>query len=192
VTTVADDRAVFHTRKMFIIDYVTITRDSDKDVAYRSRLGNRHNTKTVHHRFDCLDRIDFRDDHVCAHATRTERNAFSAPAVTNHDEVASGEQDVGRADDTVKRRLSGAVTVIEEVLGLRVVDGDGREGQHTRFLHRLETLNAGCRFFGRTDNLRDLIAAFFQQRCDDVGTVVDDDVRVRIKRGTDVTIVGVG
>src|SRR5688500_19076015 len=116
---------------MFVIDHVTITGDSDKDVAYRSRLGNRHNAETVHHRFDCLDGIDFGDDHVCAHATRAERNAFTAPAVTNDDEVASGEQDVGRADDTVERRLPGAVTIIEEVLGLRVVDGNGREGQYT-------------------------------------------------------------
>ena len=44
-------------------------------------------------------------------------------------------------------RLASAVTIIEEVLRLRVVHGDRRERQDRRQFHRLETLNARGRFF---------------------------------------------
>jgi DNA-binding SARP family transcriptional activator len=53
-------------------------------------------------------------------------------------------------------------------LCLSVVDGDRREGEHTGSFHCVETLNARGGFFGRTENLLDLIWAFFQQRCHDV------------------------
>src|SRR5215213_5812936 len=107
---------------MLAIDNVTVASDGDEDVANRSRFSHRHNTKTIHHRLDCLDRIDLRDDNVCAHAASAKRNAFAAPAVTNYDEVATSQQNIGRANDAVERRLAGAVTVVKEMFCLSVVN----------------------------------------------------------------------
>ena len=50
--------------------------------------------------------------------------AAAAPAVAGDDEVQAGQQDVGRPEDAVERALARAVAVVEEVLGLGVVDGD--------------------------------------------------------------------
>ena len=38
--------------------------------------------------------------------------------------MRAGKQDVGGADDAVESGLAGAVAVVEEVLGIGVVDGD--------------------------------------------------------------------
>ena len=54
-------------------------------------------------------------------------DARAAPAVAADDEVLARQQDVGGADDAVDRALAGAVAVVEEVLGVGVVDGDDRD-----------------------------------------------------------------
>ncbi len=69
----------------------------------------------------------FGDDHVGAHALGAHGDALAAPAVAADDEVLARQQHVGGADNAVDRALPGAVAVVKEMLGLRVVDGNHRE-----------------------------------------------------------------
>ena len=57
---------------------------------------------------------------------RAHRDAAAAPAVAGDHDAQPGQQHVGGADDAVDRALPGAVAVVEQVLGLRVVDGHDR------------------------------------------------------------------
>ena len=132
---------------MFAVDHVAIAGDGHEDIANRRRFTHRHHAEAIHHCFHCLDRIYFSDDDVRAHATRTQCDTLAAPSITNDDERATGEQNVCGADDAVESRLARAIAIVKEVFSLRVVYSDGREGQHTRSLHCLETLNAGGCFF---------------------------------------------
>jgi len=43
--------------------------------------------------------------------------------------VEAGEEDIRRPEDAVDRALPGSIAVIEEMLGVGVVDGDDRVGQ---------------------------------------------------------------
>jgi hypothetical protein len=88
--------------------------------------------------------------------------------------------------------LARAVAVVEEVLGLRVVDGDGREGEAPGLLHRFEADDPGRRLLRRPDDLGGLSAPLFEEGGDHVRAVVDDDVRVKIERGPHVPVVGLG
>ncbi len=132
---------------MLAIDHVAIAGHRNEDVANRSSFANRHDAESVHHRLDRFDWIDFGDDNIGAHATSTHCDTLAAPTITHNDDRASREQDVRCANDAVERRLARAVAIVEEVFRLRVVNRDGREGQHTCRLHCLETLNAGGCFF---------------------------------------------
>src|SRR5207244_12951937 len=98
---------------------------------------HRHNSEAVHHRLDGLDGIDFRYDHIRAHAARAQGHAFAAPTVAHYDQVAAGQQNIRRADDAVQRGLTSAVAIVKEMLGLRVVNRDRREGEYARLVHRL-------------------------------------------------------
>src|SRR5437763_594333 len=62
----------------------------------------------------------------------------AAPAVARHDPGGARDQDVGRAHDPVHGALAGAVAVVEEVLGLGVVDRDHRKAQHLVLLRGAE------------------------------------------------------
>ena len=177
---------------MFAVDDVAVAGDGDEDVADPGGLSDRHHAEAVHHGLDRLDRIDLGDDDVRAHAAGTHRDAFAAPAVADDDQVAAGEQNVRRANDAVERRLARAVAIVEEMFGLRVVDGDRREGEHAGLRHRFEADDAGRRFFGRADDLVLKLGLFLDHRRDDVRAVVDDEVGFVLECRLHVTAVGLG
>ena len=136
VAAVTDDRTVFHLGEMLAIDHVTISGDRDEDIANRSRCRDRHDSESIHHRFDGFDWIDFGDDYIGAHAACAHRHTLTAPAIANHNQVASRQQDIRRANDSIERRLARAVTVVEKVLRLRVVNGNRGKRQNARCFHR--------------------------------------------------------
>ena len=86
-------------------------------------------------------------------------DAAAAPAVAGDDELAAREQLVRRADDPVDRGLAGAVAVVEEVLRLRLVDGDDREAERPVALERLQADDARGRLLGAADDVAQLLAA---------------------------------
>ena len=118
------------------------------------------------------------------------RDAAAAPAVAEHDHALAGDQDVGRADDAVERRLAGAVAVVEQVLGVRLVDRDDREAELALGLERPQPDHAGRRLLGAADHLGELVRALAVQDADHVGAVVHRDLRVLVADGVDVRVVG--
>ena len=67
-------------------------------------------------------------------------------------EFRSCQQEVGGANDAVERGLAGAVTVVEQVLGVGVVDRDDGKLQHAFFGHGAQADHAGGGFFGAADH----------------------------------------
>ena len=78
------------------------------------------------------------------------------------------------------------------MLRLRVVDGDRREAEHARGHHRLQTNDARCGFFSRAGDFVFEFRLFLDHGGDDIGSVVDDDVRSELERCLHVTAIGVG
>ena len=72
VAGVADHRAIFHRLEVLFADHVDVARDGDEDVADFGGILHGHHFKSVHNGFNGLDRIDFRDDGVAAHAPGAE------------------------------------------------------------------------------------------------------------------------
>src|ERR1700738_5345714 len=94
MTAVADDRSVLHRREMISVDYVTISGYGNEDVANRRGRSDWHHSKSVHHCFDSLDRIDLCTDPVRAHAPGAQTPALPAPTVPDYAQVAARQQNV--------------------------------------------------------------------------------------------------
>src|SRR5881628_3794347 len=92
VSAVTNNRPVFHHRKMFAIDHVTVAGNGYEDVPDGSRRGDRHDAKTIHHRFHGLYWIDFSNDNVRAHAPSAQGNAFATPTVSDDHQCPAREQ----------------------------------------------------------------------------------------------------
>ena len=113
------------------------------------------------------------------------------PAVARDDDLAAGDEDVGRPQDAVERALAGAVAVVEEVLGLGLVDRDDREPEHPVGGHRPQADDAGRRLLGPGVDLRHLVRAFRVEEVHEVAAVVHRQLRMRVRDRTEVRVVGV-
>ena len=127
-------------------------------------------------------RIEFGHDHARAERTGPHRRASSAPAVPcDHNDLAGNER-VSRAHKAVPHRLTGAVTVVEQIFAVGVVDGNDRERQDPLFLHRLQALDAGGRLFRSASDSRDQFLHVCHHGRHQIGAVVSNDGRPEGKR----------
>src|SRR5258708_4203927 len=143
VAGVADDRPAFHFFEVLAADDVLVSRHRDVNVAFLHRFGHGHYAETVHRGFDTLDRVDFGDDHVSAEAFGGRGGAASAPAVTGNHYLQASEQHVGGANNSVNGGLAGAVAIVEEMFGHRIVHCDDRIFERAVLGHGAKANHAG-------------------------------------------------
>ncbi len=103
-----------------------IAGGGNKDIPYFGSCKHGHDSKAVQAGLEGFDRVNFSNDDVGTHASGTVGNAPATPAVTADDKGFAGEEDVGGSQNAVDGGLAGAVVVVKEVFGIRVVDGDDR------------------------------------------------------------------
>src|SRR5262245_7620771 len=189
VAGVADDCPVFHLLKVWPVDHMAASCHRNEDIALRGGLLNRHNPESVHGRFQCFDRVDLGDDHIRSHTASAHRNPFAAPAVSDHNQSFTCQEYVSGADHSIECALPSPIAVIEEMLGLCVIDGDRREIELSIAQHGFQAVDAGRRFFGCSDDLGNQIWPFTDQGGNDVRAVVNDQMRLVIERDTHMLVV---
>src|ERR1019366_4836566 len=154
VARVGDDGAVLHKFEVLLGKHVLVAGDGAENVADFGGLFHAHHAETVHDRFEGFGRIDFGDDDFRSRAAGARSKAASAPAVAGDHELRPGEQEIRGADDAVNRRLPGAVAIVEQMLGVGVVDGHDGIAQHAFLRHGAQTNHAGGRLFGAANHVR--------------------------------------
>src|SRR5436309_1039222 len=99
VAGVANNRSALHFLEVLAADHALVARDGDVNVTFLHRFSHRHHSEAVHHRFDALHRIDFRNNHVGAEALGAHGHAAPAPAVTGNHYLQASEQHVRSANN---------------------------------------------------------------------------------------------
>src|SRR5437879_4353023 len=135
VAGVAHNRPALHFFEMLGANHALVAGYGDENVAFLHRFGHRHDAEAVHYGFNALHGIDFGDDDVRPQSFCAHSHAAATPAVAGDDDFEACEQDVGGANDAVNRGLAGAVTVVEEMLGHRIVYRDDRILQRAVLSH---------------------------------------------------------
>ncbi len=153
VTRVGHDRAVAHRLEVLAPEDVDVAGRGDEQLAPGGRLAGGHHLEAVHQRLERADRIDLDDRDVRAVAGHPRGDPLADPAVAGDHDLAPGDEDVGRAQDPVERALAGPVAVVEEVLGLGLVDRDDREAERAVGGHRPQPDDPGRRLLGPGQDL---------------------------------------
>ena len=187
---VADDGAVFHRREMLAADHLQVAGDGDEEVADLGGLLHRHDPNAIHHSLQPLDRIDFGHDDIRPQTLGPHGDAAPAPAVARDDDRGTADQAIRPADDPVHRGLARAVAVIEQVLGLRIVDRDDGELEDLPVRHAPQSDDARRRFLGPADHILEQVFAFAVQDRDDIRAVVHRDLRPVLDGRLNVAVVG--
>src|SRR5437870_360721 len=121
VPGIRNDRAILHHFEMLPSEHALIAGHSTEHIANGGGLGHRHYAEAIHHRFERLGWVNLGDDHLRPSATRATSQPASAPAVARDHELRSGKQKIRSPDNAIDRGLPGAVAVVEQVLGIRIV-----------------------------------------------------------------------
>ena len=85
--------------------------------------------------------------------------------------------------------MTGAIAIIEEVLGHGIVDSDDRKVEHIIRSHGTQTNHTGCRFFRAADNILEKFAAVLMNRRNEIRTIVHGHLRFVIQRRADVLVI---
>src|SRR5208337_1389669 len=176
---------------MIFGQHALVAGDGAEDIAELGGFVHRHDPETVHDRFQRLRGIDFCDDDFGAASTGAAGQSAAAPAVSGDDELRSSQQKVGGADDAVNGGLSGAIAVVEQVLGVGVVHRNDGKLEHAFLGHGTQANHAGSGLFGAADDAFERVGALGVQDGDQIGSVVHGDVRLVVNGGDDVVVVSV-
>src|SRR5438132_1600951 len=103
----------------------------------------------------------------------------------------ASQQKVGRANDAVNRRLPGAVTIVEKVLGIGVVHGNDRIAQHAFFGHRPQADHASGRLLRAAQHAIEHVLPLGMQDAYQVRSIIHRDVRPVIDRRQNVAVISV-
>ena len=191
VARVGEDGAVLHPLEVPAVQHVHVAGHGHEHVAlFRGPLHRQH-TESVHGRLQRLHRVDLGHHHIGSMALGAAGQAAAAPAIPGHDEGLARQQHVGGPDDAVDRRLAGPVAIVEQVLGVRLVDRDDRVAQHTLRGHRLQPDDTGGGLLGAAEHGVEAFASPSVEHRDQVGAVVHGEVRAMVERRADVGVVGV-
>jgi len=95
----------FHYRKMLFINNVTIACDGNKYISDLCRLGHRHNSESIHYRFNRFNRVNLSNNYIGPLPLALRGDALSAPAIPDYNKVRPASRNVCGSDNTVERRL---------------------------------------------------------------------------------------
>ena len=99
-------------------------------------------------------------------------------------------EDAGGAQHAVDGRLAGAVAIVEQVLGRRVVDRDHRNAQRAVALHGAQADDAGGRLLHAGAHLGREVGVLRVQQRDQVGAVVHGQHRSFVEHRVQMRVVG--
>ena len=176
MTCIAKDGSVLDHRKILFINDFVAAGYGNKNVSDPCSFLHRHNIESVHYSLDGLHGIDLGNHNSCAESFRAHCGSLSAPAVTCNYNDFTGYDQVRGSVDAVPNRLSGAVTVVKEMLAVRVVYLNHRELKLIVPCHGFQSEDTGCGFFASADNIRDQVAEFGMHHVNQIAAVIDDDI----------------
>src|SRR6201989_3016096 len=109
---------------MHAIYNVPVTCDCNEDITDWRGFLDRHNAESIHHSFDCFDRINLADDDVSTHPSGSECYALATPPIADDHQCSPGQEYISGANNSIEGRLSSPVAVVEQVFCLSIVDGN--------------------------------------------------------------------
>ena len=179
---VADDGPVFHGRKVASNDDIFHAGSGAENIAEFGRFVHRHDTVTFHDSTKGWERVDFGDDDVGAHTAGTHGHAASAVAEACDDEGFASEKNAGGSKNTVKGGLARPVDVVKIPLGHGVVDGNDGVAQVASGGHGSQSVHAGGRFFGATNDALSVFGLVAVDANDEVGAVIERERGLELER----------
>mmetsp|Transcript_32869 Transcript_32869/g.38137 ORF Transcript_32869/g.38137 Transcript_32869/m.38137 type:complete len:436 (-) Transcript_32869:75-1382(-) len=150
---VTDNSIVLHLCHVADHDDVLVTGSSDEDISLRDNSFESNNFETFHAGLKSTDRVNFSDIDTSTSSLHGSSTAFADVTVAADDSLLSGNHDISGSHNTINKRVSATVDVVELALGDRVIDIDGSERQSSLFRKLVKSQNTSGGFFRDTNEI---------------------------------------
>ncbi len=184
VARVREHAAVLEDAEVLRADDVRVAGDRHDEVGPGRRVEQGTDREAVEARLDRPDRIDLGDHHLAAQAPEPRGHAFPAPAVAGDDADLARDEEIRGGEDPVERRLAGPYRLSNRCfISASFTSIAGKSSPPVRASARRRV----------TPVVVSSVEPRILPRCfrlgvdegDEVGSVVDDDVGVRVEHRVD-------
>ena len=176
VADVADDGVLLHDLEVLADDDVSVTGGGNEDVGSWSSLLHSGDLVTGHGGLESVDGVDFGDNDSGTVGSEGLGTSLSDITETSDDGDLTGQHDIGGSLDTINKRLSASVVVVELGLGDGVVDVDGGDLELAVSESLVEVVNTGGGLLGDTSAVLEVLGVLLVDEGGKVSSVIEDQV----------------
>lgn len=178
VTNVTDDSVLWHLLEVDTGDDITTTSGGDEDLTDGGNLIQRSDLVTRDSSLQSVDWVNLGDNDTGTHRGQSHGTTLTDVTETSNDSDLTGNHDVGGSLDTVNKRLSASVQVVELGLGDGVVDVDGWDLQLVVLQHLVQVVDTGGGLLRQTETVVQHLWVLLVDQSGQVSTVVQDQVQL--------------
>ena len=177
VTDVADDGVIGHLLEVLASQDVTATSGGDEDLTLGSSLLHGGNLEARDGSLESVDGIDLSNDNAGTHGVESLSATLTDITETGDNGDLASNHDIGGTLDTVDKRLTAAVKVVELGLGDGVVDVDGGDEETLALEHAVEVVDTSGGLLRDTVAVLEHLRVLLVDESSKVTTVVEDQVQ---------------
>lgn len=176
VSDVADDRVVWKKLEVLSGDDILASGGGNNDVGLWSSLLEGGDFVSLHSGLKSVDWIDLGNDDTGTESLEGSSRSLSDVSVSSDNSDLSGEHNISSALDSVWKRLTDSVQVIELGLGHRVVDVDCWDLEVSLGEHLSQVVNSGGGLLGESTDSGEVLRVLGVDQVGEVTSVVEDHV----------------
>ena len=142
---VANDGIILHGFKVLASDDVLVSGGGHEDASPGDGFFHGGDFVTFHGSLEGVDGVDLGDDDPATESAEGLRTALADITVSSDDSNLTSQHDVGGTLNSINKRLTAAVQVVELGLGDGVVDVDGGNLELSLLEHLVQVVDTGSR-----------------------------------------------
>lgn len=178
VTDVADNGIVGHSLEVHASKNVTAAGGGDENLSLLGSLLHGGDLEARNSSLESVDGVDLSNDDTGTHAVESLGAALANITETGDNGDLASNHDIGGTLDTVDKRLTAAVQVVELGLGDRVVDVDGGDEETLALQHAVEVVHTSGGLLGHTVAVLEHLGVLLVDKGGEITAVIEDQVQV--------------
>jgi len=161
VTNVSNNGVVLHLGHVVGHDDTLVSGGSDVDVSGLQYRFDSLDLVTFHGSLEGTDGVAFSDNNAGTLSLHGLSASLTDISESEDDNFFTGDHDIGGSHETIGKRVSASINVVELLLGNAIVDVDSLEEEFTSFSHLLKSEDTSGGFFGDSVEAVDHVSPFF-------------------------------
>lgn len=188
VTNVTEDSVVLHADHVVLHDDVLVTSSGDDNVSVLNDILEADDLVTFHACLEGADGVNLSDRNASTSSLHGLSTALTDITIAADNSELTSDHDISSTHDTIRKRVSATVDVVELGLGDRVVDVDSREEKLALLSHLVETVNTGGGLLRNTNNALGDASEERGVTLDGVRDGLHDDAELNLRSGDSLNI----